>query len=98
METEKGDSYVVDANHTYSLLLTKRGEAYPERAADQAIPPDMVELLQLGRSSMDAVREAERLALEEGVTALEKLEGRRTIFRAEEVKLNHKGNNASISC
>ncbi len=87
METGKSGSYVVDANYAYSLLLAKRGEAYPQSATDQGVPTDMVELLRLGGSSISAVREAEKFALKEGPAALVKLDGRRTVFRSEEVKL-----------
>ena len=87
LETGKSGSYVVDANRAYSLLLAKRGEAYPQSLADRSVPPDMVELLRLGESSMNAVREAEKFLLKDGLKAMEKLDGRRTVFKAGEAKL-----------
>ncbi len=87
LETGRSGSYIVDANHAYSLLLARRGEAYSQSTADRHVPPDMVELLRLGESSMNAVREAEKFFLKEGTAAMEKLDGRRMVFKSNEVKL-----------
>jgi 2-keto-4-pentenoate hydratase/2-oxohepta-3-ene-1,7-dioic acid hydratase in catechol pathway len=87
LEEGKGGSYVIDANHAFSLLLTQRGEAYPQNVADQFIPPDMMQLLRLGQASMTALRETEKFALNEGPDALEKLDGGRMFFSSEKVKL-----------
>jgi 2-keto-4-pentenoate hydratase/2-oxohepta-3-ene-1,7-dioic acid hydratase in catechol pathway len=83
----KGGPYVVDANLAYSLLKAKEGEAFPQSVADRMIPTDMVELLRSGKSSMNAVREAEKFSAKKGPAALDKLNGRRTAFRSKEVKL-----------
>lgn len=82
MQDGKGGSYVVDANLAFSLLKRREGEASPQSVADRMVPPDMVELLRSGKSSMNALREAERFAAKEGLDALEKQDGRATVFRS----------------
>lgn len=86
LETDKGGSYVMDANRVFSLLLTQRGETYPQSIADQFIPPDMTQLLRLGEASMTALRETEKFALNKGPDMLEKLDGGRMFFKSEKVK------------
>ncbi|HEV2138155.1 MAG TPA: fumarylacetoacetate hydrolase family protein [Nitrososphaerales archaeon] len=85
-ETGKGGSYVMDANHAFSLLLTQRGEAYPQSIADQFIPPDMVQLLRLGKASMTALRETEKFALNKGPDLLESMDGGKVVFSSDKVK------------
>ncbi len=85
--TGKNGSHVVDANRACLLMLAESAEAYPQTIADGKVPSDMLELLRLGRSSMEAVREVEKFAHKKGVASLQKLDERGTVFRSDEVRL-----------
>ena len=52
------DRGIVDLNFAYACVLSKRGEARPQKLADVVLPDNMLEFLQAGDSAMCAASEA----------------------------------------
>lgn len=61
-----GEDDVVDANYAYARMLKDQGEDYPQRFANGVVPPTMVELLEGGKRSMQAVRDSAKYAEDVG--------------------------------
>lgn len=60
------DQVIVDANYAYSRLLMDQGEDYPSRFSNAYVPPSMIEVLQGGQRSMNAIRETEKFVSQIG--------------------------------
>ncbi|MGI0078800.1 MAG: fumarylacetoacetate hydrolase family protein [Nitrososphaerales archaeon] len=81
-----GEDDIVDANYAYARLLKDQGEDYPQRFANALVPPNMVELLEGGKRSMQAVRESAKYSQEVGG----KVSGARdeqAVFKVSKVKI-----------
>jgi 2-keto-4-pentenoate hydratase/2-oxohepta-3-ene-1,7-dioic acid hydratase in catechol pathway len=82
-----GEDNVVDANYAYARMLKDQGEDYPQRFANAFVPPDMVQLIEGGRKSMQAVREASKHAEEIGISNVTGANGEQAVFSFSKVKI-----------
>jgi 2-keto-4-pentenoate hydratase/2-oxohepta-3-ene-1,7-dioic acid hydratase in catechol pathway len=57
-----GETSIVDANYAYASSLKASGLDYPMPLASALVPPNLKRLLQGGKKSMEAIREAEQFA------------------------------------
>jgi len=82
-----GEDDVVDANFAYSSMLKAQGGDYPQPFADAFVPPSLLSLLQGGKRSMLAVRDALTFVQNLGVEKTAGPNGEEAVFSFSKVKI-----------
>lgn len=78
---------VIDANYAYARMLKDQGEDYPQRFANAVVPPSMIELLEGGKRSMQAVRDSEKFVREIGASKISGANEEEAHFNFSKVKI-----------
>ena len=79
------DDLIIDLNTAYGWLLSQEGEAQPQRIADLILPPDMLEIIKMGRSALKAAQLV--LNAKESIFRNGLWQERRMFFKIQEVRL-----------
>ena len=82
-----GQDDVVDANFAYARMLKDQGEDYPSRFAEAFVPPSLVHLLEGGKKSMEAARQAEKFVEDFGISKIVGPENEECVFKFSNVKI-----------
>ncbi len=81
------DENLVDANFAYGRMLKDQGEDYPQRFADAFVPADLVQLLEGGKKSMDATRDALKFVQDYGPSKVKGPSDEEAVFKSSGVKI-----------
>ncbi len=80
-------SLVIDANYAYSRMLKDEGVNGDSRGVTDHLPSDMLELLRSWESSLEALRRAEKFALDFGPAKLMGPRSEKAVFAFSKVKV-----------
>jgi len=82
-----GAEDVVDLNFAYAKMLLENGDDYPQPFADAFTPPDLVKLLEGGKKSIDAAREALKFIEDLGSSKISGPRGEEATFAFSKLKI-----------